>query len=213
MTSAVTAPSKGSALQASWGAAVSAAIADLTPMASAGGLSRSGVTGCGLQPAPQNRRAADVLDFDGPFALYAEFGSDGKVSAWRLRNCVWNVGGVTHENADDPAVEDEIDSEGDGGFLYVKFPCSDSATYDEVKAHFAADLDALHKEQLRYDQYCVPLYRFKFTHDESSSADSSSDAEPSLEIVDLRRAPQVQSFESGLEFGGGDESNETEAAS
>ena len=142
----------------------------------------------------------------GPFALYAELGDDGTVSAWKLRNCIWNVGGVTHEAADGVKVEEEIDSESEGGYVYVSFAYVNT---DSVTAHFAKDLDALHKAQVRYDKYCVPLYRFKFTKSEDGAGGESAESKPTLEIVDLRRAPQVQSFESDLEFASSEDSAET----
>ena len=206
MMDKVTAPSKGSALRASWGAAVSSALGDLLPMGVASGLVRGGATGCGFQPLPQNLRAVETLAFDGPFALYAELGDDGTVSAWKLRNCIWNVGGVTHEAADGVKVEEEIDSESEGGYVYVSFAYVNT---DSVTAHFAKDLDALHKAQVRYDKYCVPLYRFKFTKSEDGAGGESAESKPTLEIVDLRRAPQVQSFESDLEFASSEDSAET----
>lgn len=204
MTNTVTSPTKGSALSASWGAGVAAAISDLLPMGAAGGLVRGGVTGCGFQPLPQNRRDVSPFDFDGPFALYAEHDSEGNVSAWKLRNCIWNVGGVTHRAPADVKVEEQIDLTGggadtiseDGGFVYVSFSYVNS---DDASAHFAKDLYSLREEQIRYDKYCVPLYLFKLIKPDTSSGEE--EAEPTLEIVDLRRAPQVQSFESGLEFG------------
>lgn len=212
MMDQVTAPSKGNALRASWGAAVSSALGDLLPMGAANGLVRGGATGCGFQPQPQNLRAVETFDFDGPFALYAELGDDGSVSAWKLRNCIWNVGGITHEAEDGVKVEEEIDTSGEGGYVYVQFAYVNT---DSVTAHFAADIDALHKAQVLYDKYCVPLYRFKFTKSETAAdgttadGDESTESKPTLEIVDLRRAPQVQSFESDLEFSTSTEASTT----
>lgn len=195
MMDQVTAPSKGNALRASWGAAVSSALGDLLPMGAANGLVRGGATGCGFQPLPQNLRSVETFDFDGPFALYAVYGEDGKVSSWNLRNCIWNLGGVTHESADDAKVEDEIDTTGAGGYVYVQFPLGDTEKSDNVTAHFAATIDALRDEQLKEKQYCVPLYRFKLT---KSDAAQGEESQPSLEIIDLRTMPQIQVFEVGL---------------
>ncbi len=212
MMDQVTAPSKGNALRASWGAAVSSALGDLLPMGAANGLVRGGATGCGFQPLPQNLRTVETFDFDGPFALYSELGDDGSVSAWKLRNCIWNVGGITHEAEDGVKVEEEIDSESEGGYVYVSFAYVNT---DSVTAHFATDLDALHKAQVRYDKYCVPLYRFKFTKSETATdgttddGGESTESKPTLEIIDLRRAPQVQSFESDLEFSTSTEASTT----
>ena len=195
MMDQVTAPSKGNALRASWGAAVSSALGDLLPMGAADGLARGGATGCGFQPLPQNLRSVETFEFEGPFALYAVYGADGKVSSWNLRNCIWNVGGVTHESADDAKVEDTIDTTGEGGYVYAQFPLGDAEKSDNVTARFAADIDALRAEQLKEKQYCVPLYRFKFTQPDAGEGE---EAQPTLEVVDLRTAPQVQVFEVGL---------------
>jgi len=100
--------------------------------------------------------------------------SDGlETATYKLVNCYWNVGGITHRASDQDITTFALA----GGFVYAAFGI-DGKT---LSIGSVASLDSLNELQKDAENYVIPLYKF--------SGGS---------FVDLRTAPQVQMFEGGL---------------